>query len=119
MLTRRVLVVDDNPYNMEIFHEILDDEYIVLEAANGADAITLAERYHPRIVVLDIMLPDVDGFAVCRKLRRMSDMRDSRIVMVSAKAMPSDCAAGMCLGADSYITKPFDDSELLAAIRGG
>jgi DNA-binding response OmpR family regulator len=103
---------------MEIFHEILDDEFIVLEALTGLKAIALAEKFHPRIVVLDIMLPDIDGFEVCRKLRRMSDMRDSRIVMVSAKAMPSDCAAGMRLGADSYLTKPFDDSALLAAVRG-
>jgi twitching motility two-component system response regulator PilH len=116
-LPKRVLVVDDDEANLAIYHEILDDEYILLEAETGQEALKLAQRYAPRIVILDVMLPDFDGYEVCRVLRRMSGMQEACIVMVSAKALPSECAIGMQQGADAYLTKPFDDADLLNAIR--
>jgi two-component system cell cycle response regulator len=116
---KRVLVVDDNPVNLEIIQEILDDTYVVLLATNGRDAVRLAETYRPRIVLLDVMLPGVDGYQVCRRLRSLPRMDDARIIMVSAKAMPSERQQGLDAGADDYVTKPFDDADLLAAIRGG
>jgi len=114
---KRILVVDDNPVNREIIEEVLSDDYEVIMAANGPDALLLAERYHPRVVLLDIMLPGLDGYDICRKLRTMSDMNDVRIIMVTAKAMPSERARGLDAGADAYITKPFDETDLLEAIR--
>jgi DNA-binding response OmpR family regulator len=114
---KRILVVDDNPVNCEIIEEILGDEYEVIVANNGVDALALAQRYQPRIILLDVMLPEVDGYLICRKLRSMSEVNKSRIIMVTAKAMPSERAQGFAAGADSYITKPFDETELIAAIR--
>jgi CheY-like chemotaxis protein len=115
--SKRVLVVDDNALNREIIEEILADEYEVYMAANGHDAILLAERCRPSIVLLDVMLPGIDGYDICRRLRMMPGMSDVRIVMVTAKAMPSERAKGFDAGTDAYLTKPFDDGDLVAAIR--
>ncbi len=112
-----VLVVDDNPTNCEVIQEMLDQKYDVVTASSGVEAIQLAERRQPRVVLLDVMLPGEDGYEVCRRLRQMACMSSARIVMVSAKAMASERAQGMDAGADEYLTKPFDEVELLAAMR--
>ena len=113
---KRVLVVDDNPVNREIIEEILASDFKVLMAADGADAIRIAERYLPQVVLLDVMLPGLDGYDICRRLRAMPGMASARITMVTAKAMPSERARGFDAGADAHITKPFDDVELVAAL---
>jgi CheY-like chemotaxis protein len=115
--SNKILVVDDNATNLEIIQEMLEDDYTVKTATNGSDAIKLAEQWQPRVVLLDVMLPGVDGYEICRRLRTTPGMARTRIIMVSAKAMPSERAQGFDAGADAYITKPFDDGELLAAIR--
>src|SRR5262245_19387925 len=112
---KRVLVVDDNPINLEIIEEILAGEYEILMTDNGPDALRLAARHRPCVALLDIMLPGLDGYAICRQLRATPGLSDMRIVMVSAKAMPSERARGFDAGADDYVTKPFDDGDLLAA----
>jgi putative two-component system response regulator len=112
-----MLIIDDNATNREILQEIFEQDYSILIAANGAAALKLAARYHPRVVLLDVMLPDLDGNDVCRRLRNMPGMARAKIIMVSAKAMPSECAEGYSAGADAYITKPFDDAEIMALVR--
>jgi two-component system cell cycle response regulator len=114
---KRVLVVDDNPMNREIIEEMLADEYEILMTDNGSDALRLAARHRPSVALLDVMLPGLDGYDICRKLRVTPGLADLRIVMVTAKAMPSERAHGFDSGADAYVTKPFDDGDLLAAIR--
>jgi CheY-like chemotaxis protein len=115
---KNVLVVDDNPNNVEILHEILDGSYRIFDADNGTRALELAHRHLPRIVLLDVMLPNMDGYEVCRRLRKIPGMESARIIMVSAKAMPSELHAGFSAGADAYVTKPFDDEDLLTAMNG-
>jgi len=117
-MNERILIVDDNEVNREILQEIFEPDYQILMAQNGATALKLAERHHPRVVLLDVMLPDYDGYEVCRKLRSMPGMTRAKIIMISAKAMPSECAEGYSAGADAYITKPFDDAEVMAVVRG-
>jgi CheY-like chemotaxis protein len=114
---KNVLVVDDNANNVEVIHEILDGDYNVIDAANGWEALDIAEEMSPEFVLLDVMLPIMDGYEVCRKMRRQSGMERSRIIMVSAKAMPSERRVGLEAGADDYLTKPFDDGELLSLLR--
>jgi CheY-like chemotaxis protein len=114
---QRVLVVDDNAVNREIIEEILASDFQVLMAENGTEAVSMAQRHHPSVVLLDVMLPGADGYAICRRLRSMPGMADLRIIMVTAKAMPSERARGFDAGADAYVTKPFDDGDLVAAIR--
>jgi CheY-like chemotaxis protein len=112
-----ILVVDDNPANVEICHEILDDEFEVLAACNGQDAVRVAAQFAPSIVLLDIVLPDIDGYETCRRLRRLPRMQKALIVFVSAKAMPCERTNGLEAGADAYITKPFSDVEILKIVR--
>jgi two-component system alkaline phosphatase synthesis response regulator PhoP len=114
---RKVLVVDDNPINLEIVAEALGDHYCIRFAESGRAAIRVAERFQPGYVLLDVMMPDMDGLEACQALRQVPGMGDSVIIMVSAKAMPSEQAAGLRAGADDYITKPFDEVELLETLR--
>jgi CheY-like chemotaxis protein len=114
---KNILVVDDNPNNCDVYHEILEDHYNVIDASDGWEALELAEAFEPRIVLLDVMLPVMDGYQVCRKMRQIAAMKSARIIMVSAKAMPSERAAGIEAGADDYLTKPFDDADLLEILR--
>lgn len=116
-MPRNILAVDDNPNNLEVLHEMLDGSYELIEASNGWDALDLAEELEPQIVLLDVMLPIIDGYEVCRKLRSIPAMRRARIIMISAKAMPSERQAGLEAGADDYLTKPFDETELFKALR--
>jgi DNA-binding response OmpR family regulator len=97
--------------------EILGADYRVKFAQNGADAIRIAAQFQPAIILLDVMMPGVDGLEVCRQLRETAGVSDSTIIMVSAKAMPSEQAAGIHAGADDYVTKPFDEVELLEVLR--
>jgi CheY-like chemotaxis protein len=113
---KKVLVVDDNANNVEVIHEILDGDYEVIDAANGWEALEMAEELAPDFVLLDVMLPLMDGYEVCRKMRQAGAKR-SKIIMVSARAMPSERRFGLEAGADDYLTKPFDDGQLLTLLR--
>lgn len=114
---KRVLVVDDNPINLSILEEMLSGEYRLSFAHNGPGAIQAAHRFKPAIILLDVMMAGMDGLETCRRLRRNVDLSNATIIMVSAKAMPSEQAAGINAGADDYVTKPFDEVELLALLR--
>jgi CheY-like chemotaxis protein len=113
----RILAVDDNPINLGILDEMLSGEYRVKFAQSGPQAIDLATRFEPAVILLDVMMPGMDGLEVCRQLRQKAVLSNTAIIMVSAKAMPSEQAAGVSAGADEYITKPFDEVELFALLR--
>jgi CheY-like chemotaxis protein len=96
---------------------MLGEDYRLELADNGLDAIEVAERFQPAFVFLDVMMPGMDGLETCRRLRQLPGMADAIIIMVSAKAMPSEQADGIDAGADHYITKPFDEAELATILR--
>lgn len=105
-----VLVVDDDPTVREVVRRYLvRDGLRVLEAADGADALVLAAREHPDLIVLDLMLPGIDGLDVCRHLRRTSTVP---ILMLTALGEESDRVVGLEYGADDYVVKPFSPREL-------
>lgn len=114
---RTILAVDDNPINLGILDEILAGDYRLKFAQTGQEALRLAARCPPAVVLLDVMMPGMDGLEICRRLREMPALSNTAIIMVSAKAMPSEREAGLQAGADDYITKPFDEVELLGALR--
>lgn len=116
-VSKKILVVDDNPINLGILDEMLSGEYRLDFARNGYDAIQIAKRTRPAVILLDVMMPGMDGLETCRQLRQVSDLRRTLVIMVTAKAMPSERAAGISAGADDYISKPFDEVELLAMLR--
>jgi DNA-binding response OmpR family regulator len=115
MAGKKVLVVDDDTKTVELVRLYLDREgYQVLTAYDGVEALRLAREGYPDLVVLDLMLPDIDGLEVCRTLRRESDVP---IIMLTARTTDQDKLTGLDLGADDYVTKPFSPKELAARVR--
>jgi DNA-binding response OmpR family regulator len=115
MADKKVLVVDDDAKTVELVKLYLDrDGYQVLTAYDGVEALRLAREGYPDLVVLDLMLPDIDGLEICRTLRRESDVP---IIMLTARTTDRDKLAGLDLGADDYVTKPFSPKELAARVR--
>jgi two-component system, OmpR family, alkaline phosphatase synthesis response regulator PhoP len=112
---KKVLVVDDDVKTVELVRLYLAREgYEVLTGYDGAEALRLARESYPDLIVLDLMLPDIDGLEVCRTLRRESDVP---IIMLTARTTDQDKLTGLDLGADDYITKPFSPKELAARVR--
>lgn len=109
------LVVDDEPPLVRLLSAYLEREgFEVSTAADGEQALRLAQERRPDVVVLDLMLPGIDGIEVCRRIRSFSD---AYIVMLSARAEETDKIVGLSTGADDYVTKPFSPGELVARIR--
>jgi len=110
-----ILVVDDEPKIVKLTRDYLEkDGFRVISAGDGEAALAAARRERPDLVVLDLMLPKLDGWEVCRVLRR--DM-DVPIIMLTARAEESDQVVGLELGADDYVTKPFSPRTLVARVR--
>ncbi len=115
MTGKKVLVVDDDVKTVELVKLYLNrDNYQVLIAYDGIEALRLARESCPDLIVLDLMLPDVDGLEVCRVLRHESDVP---IIMLTARSTDQDKLTGLGLGADDYVTKPFSPKELAARVR--
>ncbi|HEV2104762.1 MAG TPA: hybrid sensor histidine kinase/response regulator [Candidatus Eisenbacteria bacterium] len=113
----RILGVDDNPRNLDILNRSLRPEFEVTTAKSGDEALVIAPGLRPDIVLLDIMMPGLDGYETCRRLRAMPEMAGTKIIMVSARAMTAERLEGYAAGANDYVVKPFDPDELLAKIR--
>jgi DNA-binding response OmpR family regulator len=112
--TRILTVEDDERIRAAVKLALEDEGWTVDEAANGEDAVSVFARNPADVVLIDIMLPGIDGFELCRNIRRTSDVP---IVMVTARADTHDVVAGLEAGADDYLTKPFAPKELSARIR--
>lgn len=117
-MQKRVLVVEDDPAASRFVGYTLQQEgFEVLIAANGLEGIMKAQQDKPDIIILDGMLPGLDGFQVCRRLRGEANTANLPILMLSAKAQESDKAAGFKVGADDYLAKPVDPSNLVERVR--
>lgn len=117
-MKKRVLIADDEP-NIVISLEFLMQQggYEIRTVSNGDDALRAAGEFRPHLLLLDIMLPDRNGFEVCQLLRESPDLNKVKIVMLTAKGREAEVAKGLALGADAYITKPFATRELLETVR--
>jgi DNA-binding response OmpR family regulator len=117
-VSRKILVVDDEPVLVEtIAYNLQQAGYQVTTAVDGASALEAARRETPDLVILDIMLPEMDGLEVCRQLRREQNTATTPIMMLTAKGDEIDKVVGLEVGADDYVTKPFGRRELLARVR--
>jgi len=117
-MTARVLVVDDVPPNVKLLEAKLTSEYFdVLTAYSGPEALDVIAREHPDIVLLDVMMPGMDGFEVCRRIKKDMTTAHIPVVMVTALDQPSDRVAGLEAGADDFLTKPVQDLALFARVR--
>jgi CheY-like chemotaxis protein len=111
---KKILVAEDNPANRELMREVLTGRgYEVIEACDGQEALQKIEETRPDLVLLDIQLPVLDGFAVLTRLRENPDYKSLRVLAVTANAMREDREKGMKAGFDAYISKPID----IAALR--
>jgi DNA-binding response OmpR family regulator len=114
-MSRTILVVDDDHKTVELIRLYLErDEYQVWVAYDGRQALETAHRMHPDLIILDLMLPKIDGLDVCRILRQETDIP---IIMLTAKTTEEDKLLGLDIGADDYISKPFSPRELMARLR--
>ena len=112
-----ILVVDDEPTIAEVVCRYLQRAgYETRSAADGQRALQLAEEERPDLVVLDLMLPGIDGLEVMRRLRRLYERERSSVILLTAKGEPTDRVIGLRLGADDYVAKPFSPAELVARV---
>jgi two-component system alkaline phosphatase synthesis response regulator PhoP len=112
---KTVLVVDDERHIVDLVRLYLEKEgFGVIPASNGEEALTLHDRHDPDLVMLDLMLPRIDGFEVCREIRRRGD---TPILMLTARTDDIDAIVGLELGADDYVTKPFNPRALVARVK--
>jgi DNA-binding response OmpR family regulator len=113
-----ILVVDDNHDNVEILRAFLESRgYLVAEAPDGKTALAKLEEVHPALVLLDVMMPGMDGWQVCRTIKNHPDYASTRVVMVTAKGGYEDKFEGMRSGADDYVVKPVDLQELAEKVK--
>lgn len=112
-----ILVVDDQPNNLKVIASVLGRDYAVSIANSGTNALRILENSTPDLILLDIMMPDMDGFEVCRKIRENDRIRHIPIIFLTAKADVEDVVKGFNAGAVDYITKPFNATEVDARVR--
>jgi two-component system alkaline phosphatase synthesis response regulator PhoP len=118
MANEKVLIVDDELHIVELLKYNLETNgYKVIYALNGKDGLDMVFDKKPDLVLLDIMLPEIDGFDVCKKMKKDKDTENIPVIMLTAKGEEFDKILGLELGADDYITKPFSVRELLARIK--
>lgn len=114
-MKEKILVVDDEPRYLRLMEaNLLTENYLVIKAENGLDAVAQVASEHPDLVMLDVMMPVMDGFVACERIREFSEVP---IIIITAKGEEQDRVRGLDLGADDYIIKPFSATELLARVR--
>ena len=114
----KLLIADDEPAVRALIHATLEDDgYVILEATDGAEALEVSRCERPTLVLLDIMMPRLDGIEVCRQLKADPDTRGIVVVMLTAQAQERDRDRGLAAGADDYFTKPFSPLALLKMVE--
>jgi len=117
-VSARILIAEDDPSIVASLEFLLVDAgYEIAVARNGEEALRVAETFAPELVLLDIMMPVKNGFAVCAEMRSMPALSATKIMMLTARGTEVERDKGLGLGADAYVTKPFSTRELLARIR--
>ena len=117
-MSQKILIVDDEPNILVSLEYLMKREgFEVLVARDGQEALDVLRREHPRLVLLDVMMPRKSGFEVCQELRADEAIRDTLVLMLTAKGRDTDVAKGLGVGADAYMTKPFSTRELVEKVR--
>jgi DNA-binding response OmpR family regulator len=117
-MPKEILIVDDEPNVVVPIQFLMEQQgYRVMIAERGEDALDLIYQYKPDLVLLDIMLPGIDGYEVCEIVRLNPNFRKVKIIFLTAKGREEEIAKGLALGADAYITKPFSNTELVAKVK--
>lgn len=117
-MPKKILIVDDEPSIIVPLQFLMEQNgYQVQVAFSGEEAMETIAAYHPNLILLDIMLPVIDGFEVCQRVRENPEFNDIRIVLLTAVGSEANIAKGLALGADAYITKPFSNTEVIGKVK--
>src|SRR5262245_41246220 len=117
-MNEQILVVDDTPANIQILIGILKEKgYQLSVATNGIEALKVLERIRPDLILLDVMMPEMDGFETCRQIKNSDTLREIPIIFLTSKTDTEDIVKGFEIGAVDYVAKPFNAPELLARIN--
>ena len=113
-----VLIVDDEPFNIDVLQQELEElNYQIITAANGQEALSKIKSHQPDLILLDLMMPVLDGFAVLSQIKADNDLRDIPVIIVSAADDSKSIVKGIKQGADDYITKPIDAEHLKKKVK--
>jgi DNA-binding response OmpR family regulator len=117
-MSKKVLIVDDEPGIIVALQFLMEQNgYATMVAFSGEEAMEAVAKHHPDLMLLDIMLPVVDGFEVCQRVRENPNWNNIRIVLVTALGNEANVTKGLDLGADAYVTKPFSNADLVAKVK--
>lgn len=117
-MTTKILIADDEPNILISLEYLMKREgYDVQVARDGQEALDTVRRERPRLVLLDVMMPKKSGFEVCQEIRSDESVKDTLVLMLTAKGRDTDVAKGLAMGADGYMTKPFSTKELVQKVR--
>ena len=117
-MSKKILIVDDEPFNLDLLEqELADYEYAIERAGDGVEALEKTRSFEPDVILLDYMMPRMNGLEVVKHLRATPEHKGIPVILLTAKATQEDKVAGLDAGADDYVTKPFDSFELLARVR--
>ncbi len=115
----KLLVVDDSPTHLKLASEpFIAEGYEVITAMDGQEALEKARSEGPSVIILDVVMPKINGFQVCRQIKKSDDLKDIKVVLLSSKDQESDIYWGRKQGADAYVTKPFTGAQILDAVAG-
>ena len=118
MKERKILIVDDEPnIVMSLEYAFKKKDFNVFIARDGTEALEIAEREVPNVILLDIMMPQLDGYETLRRLRKKNKLDDTKVIFLSAKTKSADIEKGKSLGADGYLTKPFSIKKIISNVE--
>ena len=118
MANKLIMIVEDSPTDLKVAETVcVDNGFQVVTTSDGDKALEVAIENKPDLILLDVILPNKNGFQVCRQLKTTDETKDIKVIIVSSKDQKSDKFWGMKQGADEYVVKPYEDDELLAAIN--
>ena len=116
-MDKKILIVDDEPFIRTLLEETLegfeDQGVILLTAKNGQEALSLAQTEQPQLVFLDVMMPNMNGFDVCQRIKKDEKLNSTYIILLTARGQQADRDRGVDVGADEYMTKPFDPDQII------
>lgn len=115
---KRILIVDDEPFNLDLLSQILEEDYEVIEANNGRKGLEAARAEKPDLILLDMLMPEMNGWEVAAAVRASEGIEHVPIIAVTAQAMSGDETRALEAGCNAYLTKPIDDELLLDTIEG-
>lgn len=114
---KKIVVADDEPFILSALQDTLSEDYAVYTASNGKEAIKTVEKVQPDLVILDVMMPEMDGLEACKQLKKNKETSSIPIIILTAKGQITDIEKGFKSGADAYVVKPFSPARLIEKVE--